>query len=68
MYLRYQGTETKQITAEKYPVAQAVTSSYIACTMNGEKSFKKNSVESGVSDVTIRNRVILIRKTLKQIE
>jgi len=37
--------------------------------MNGEKiSQKKFSVESGVKDVAIRNRAILIKKTLKQIE
>ena len=64
--MRYQGTETKQITAEKYPVAQAAASLYMQCIMNGEKiSQKKFSVESGVSDVTIRNRVILIKKILK---
>ena len=47
-------------------VVQAATSLYIACTMNGKKiSQKKFSVESGISDVTIRNRAILIKKTLK---
>jgi transcription initiation factor TFIIB len=57
--LIYQGTETKQITAEKYPVAQTTASLYIVCIMNGEKiSQKKFSVKSGVSDVTIRNRAI----------
>ena len=61
--------QTKQITAKKYPVAQAIASLYIACIMNGEKiSQKKFSVESGVSDVTIRNGAVLIKKTLKQIE
>jgi transcription initiation factor TFIIB len=39
---------------------------YIACIINGEKiSQKKFSEESGVSDVTIRNRTILIKKILK---
>ena len=57
------------ITAGKHPVAQAAASLYISCIMNGEKiSRKKFSVESGVSDVTIRNRVVLIKKTLKHIE
>jgi transcription initiation factor TFIIB len=61
--------EEKQITAGKHPVAQAAASLYISCIMNGEKiSQKKFSVESGVSDVTIRNRVVLIKKTLKLLE
>ena len=54
------------ITAGKHPVAQAAASLYIACIVNGEKiSQKKFSNESGVSDVTIRNRATLIKKTLK---
>ena len=61
--------EKEQITAGKHPVAQAAASLYISCMMNGEKiSQKKSSVESGVSDVTIRNRAVLIKKTLKLIE
>ena len=61
--------EKEQITAGKHPVAQAAASLYISCIINGEKiSQKKFSVESGVSDVTIRNRVVLIKKTLKLIE
>jgi len=61
--------EKEQITAGKHPVAQAAASLYIACIMNGEKiSQKKFSVESGVSDVTIRNRTVLIKKTLKLVE
>ena len=58
--------EPEGIIAGKHPVAQAAASLYIACIINGEKiSQKKFSKESGVSDVTIRNRVTLIRKTLK---
>lgn len=61
--------EKEQITAGKHPVAQAAASLYISCIMNGEKiSQKKFSVESGVSDVTIRNRSALIKKTLKLVE
>jgi transcription initiation factor TFIIB len=61
--------EKEQITAGKHPVAQAAASLYISCIINGEKiSQKKFSVESGVSDVTIRNRAVLIKKTLKLIE
>ena len=61
--------EKKQITAGKHPVAQAAASLYISCIMNGEKiSQKKFAVESGISDVTIRNRVVLIKKTLKLVE
>ena len=57
--------EKKQIIAGKHPVAQAAASLYISCMINGEKiSQKKFSVEAGISDVTIRNRVFLIRKTL----
>jgi len=62
-------SEKEQITAGKHPVAQAAASLYISCIMNGEKiSQKKFAVESGVSDVTIRNRAVLIKKTLKLIE
>ena len=61
--------EKEQITAGKHPVAQAAASLYISCIMNGEKiSQKKFSAESGVSDVTIRNSVVLIKKTLKLFE
>jgi len=58
--------EKEQITAGKHPVAQAAASLYISSIINGEKiSQKKFSIESGVSDVTIRNRAVLIKKTLK---
>ena len=61
--------EKEQITAGKHHVAQAAASLYISCIMNGEKiSQKKFAVESGISDVTIRNRVNLIKKTLKLVE
>jgi len=61
--------EKELITAGKHPVAQAAASLYISCIMNGEKiSQKKFSIESGVSDVTIRNRTVLIKKTLKLVE
>ncbi len=57
--------ENKKITAGKHPVAQAAASLYISCIINGERiSQKKFSVISGVSDVTIRNRATLIKKTL----
>ena len=62
-------SEKEMITAGKHPVAQAAASLYIACMMNGQKiSQKKLSVEAGVSDVTIRNRAVLIKKTLKIME
>lgn len=58
--------EEEKITAGKHPVAQAAASLYISCIINGEKvSQKKFSVEAGVSDVTIRNRTVLIKKILK---
>ena len=61
--------EKEQITAGKHPVAQAAASLYLSCIMNGEKiSQKKFAVESGVSDVTIRNRDVLIKRTLKLVE
>lgn len=57
--------EREQITAGKHPVAQAAASLYISCVMNAERvSQKKFAAEAGVSDVTIRNRIILIKKTL----
>ena len=58
--------EKEQITAGKHPVAQAAASLYVSCIINGEKiSQKKFAIESGVSDVTIRNRATLIKKILK---
>ncbi len=58
--------EDAMITAGKNPVAQAAASLYIASILNGEKiSQKKFSKESGVSDVTIRNRSNMIKKTLQ---
>ncbi len=61
--------EKEEITAGKHPVAQAAASLYISCIMNGVRiSQKKFSEESGVSDVTIRNRSVLIKKTLKLVE
>ncbi len=64
-----QKCEDSKITAGKHPVAQAAASLYIACIINGEKiSQKKFSKESGVSDVTIRNRATLIKKTLKLVD
>lgn len=61
--------EREMITAGKHPVAQAAASLYISCIMNDEKiSQRRFSAESGISDVTIRNRSILIKKTLKLVE
>ncbi len=57
--------EQKRITAGKHPVAQAAASLYIACLINNENiSQKRFAKEAGISEVTIRNRVLLIRKTL----
>ena len=61
--------EDKHITAGKHPVAQAAASIYVACVINNEKvSQAKIAGESGISGVTIRNRIILIRKTLNLTE
>ena len=61
--------EDENITSGKHPVGQAAASLYIACIINCEKiSQKKLSLEAGVSEVTIRNRTALIRKTLKIID
>ena len=61
--------EIERITAGKHPVAQAAASLYLACMINGEKiSQRKFAIESGISDVTIRNRSALIKKTLKIME
>lgn len=57
--------EDKKITSGKHPVAQAAAVLYLACITNNEKiSQRKFSESSGVSDVTIRNRVNFIKKTL----
>jgi transcription initiation factor TFIIB len=64
-----QRSESEKITAGKHPVAQAAASLYLSCIINGEKlSQKKFSDAAGVSDVTIRNRVVLIKKILKLTE
>lgn len=58
--------EKEKITAGKHPVGQAAALLYISCMLNGERiSQRKFSSESGVSEVTIRNRTALITKTLK---
>ena len=58
--------EKEQITAGKHPVSQAAASLYVSCLMNGEKvSQRRFAMESGISDVTIRNRTALIKKVLK---
>ncbi len=57
--------EKERITAGKHPVAQAAVSLYVSCMINGEKvSQRKFAIESGISDVTIRNRSALIKKIL----
>ena len=56
----------QQITAGKHPVAQAAAALYIATLLNGQNlSQKRLAKESGISDVTIRNIVVSIKKTLK---
>lgn len=41
----------------------AAASLYVSCLMNGEKvSRRRFAIESGISDVTIRNRSSLIKK------
>ena len=61
-----QKSKKENIVAGKNPMAQAAASLYIACIMNNEKmSQKKLAVVAGITDVTIRNRIMLIRKTLK---
>ena len=59
-------SEDAKITSGKHPVALAAASLYLACIINGEKlSQKKFASAAGVSDVTIRTRAGLIKKTLK---
>ncbi len=61
-----QSAKEAEITDGKNPIAQAAASLYVACLINGEKiNQKKFSREVGVSDVTVRNRVTLIKKILK---
>jgi len=58
-------SEDLEITSGKHPVAIAASSLYLSCIINGEKlSQKKFSDISGISDVTIRTRTALIKKTL----
>lgn len=58
-------SENLEITSGKHPVAVAASSLYLSCIINGEKlSQKKFSDIAGISDVTIRNRTALIKKTL----
>ena len=57
--------EEKEITSGKHPVALAASSLYLSAVINGEQlSQKKFSNEAGVSDVTIRNRVAMLKNTL----
>jgi len=58
-------SEDEKITSGKHPVALAAASLYLSCIINGEKiSQKKFGIAAGVSDVTIRTRAALIKKTL----
>ena len=59
-------SQEKEISAGKNPVAQAAASLYLASLLNGETlSQTAFSKASGVSSVTIRNRVTSIKKILK---
>jgi transcription initiation factor TFIIB len=58
-------TEESRIAEGKNPVAQAASSLYLACILNGVNTSQRVFAEvSGVSSVTIRNRISIIRKTL----
>jgi transcription initiation factor TFIIB len=64
-----QRCEKANITAGKNPIGQATASLYLSCILNNEKiSQEKFSKESGISNVTIRNRFALIKKTLNLID
>jgi len=57
--------QEKEVTSGKHPVALAASSLYLSSVINGERlSQKKFSIESGISDVTIRNRVAMLKNTL----
>jgi len=57
--------QEKEITSGKHPVALAAASLYLSGLLNGEQlSQKKFSGASGISNVTIRNRVAMLKKTL----
>lgn len=61
-----QKSQEKEISAGKNPVAQATASLYLASLLNGETlSQTAFSKASGVSSVTIRNRVTSIKEILK---
>ena len=58
-------TEESRIAEGKNPVAQAASSLYLACILNRVDISQRVFAEvSGVSSVTIRNRISIIRKTL----
>lgn len=59
-------SQEKELSAGKNPIAQAAASLYLASLLNGETlSQTAFSKASGVSSVTIRNRVTSIKKILK---
>jgi len=61
-----QKSQDKRISDGKNPVAQATACLYLSCLINNEKfSQRRFSVISGISSVTIRNRVAAMRKLLK---
>lgn len=54
------------ITTGKHPVALAATALYLACIRNDERMNQRTFATTvGVSDVTIRNRIAQIRKTIR---
>lgn len=58
-------SEEKMITAGKHPVALAAAAIYISCVDGGERITQRSlSKTAGVSDVTIRNSVTLMRDNL----
>lgn len=58
-------SQEKRISDGKNPIAHAVACLYLACMLNNEKiSQRKFSQESGISSVTIRNSIAIIRKAL----
>jgi len=57
--------ERLKITVGKAPMGMAAAALYLACVMNGENRTQKVLAEaSGVTEVTIRNRYMDLKRSL----
>ena len=57
--------ERLKITVGKAPMGMAAAALYLACMMNGENRTQKDiAYASGVTEVTIRNRYMELKRSL----